>query len=163
MLSTTYQVPEIFDCHINKYQILKLSNEVTFDVSNFLKYDRYVLKSSQIHSIDPDLIRSIIIVESKYNPAVGSHRGASGLMQLMPLTAKYLNVTDRKDPEQSIEGGTKYLRELFTRFGNLDLTLAAYNAGPTIVGKYNKIPPIKETGIYVRKVKYLYKQLSKNN
>jgi soluble lytic murein transglycosylase-like protein len=112
-----------------------------------------------MYGISAELIKAIIKVESNYNAKAVSPKGARGLMQLMPGTAKRFGVSDSFDPEQNIIGGVKYLRFLFEEFGenNLDLVLAGYNAGEQAVKKYNnQIPPYRETKQYVKKVMALY-------
>lgn len=120
------------------------------DSNNF---DHIISEVSTKFNIPQALIKSVISVESSFNPNSMSSAGAKGLMQLMPLTAEHLGVKNVWDPKQNIEGGTKYLRELVDRYdGNIKLALAAYNAGPGNVEKYNGIPPFKETENYVNKV-----------
>ena len=125
------------------------------------RYSSHVLAASKETSVDPALIHAVISVESGYNPAARSHAGAVGLMQLMPQTAERYGVTNRFDPEQNIRGGARYLRDLKAMFANnLQLVLAAYNAGENAVMKYGKrIPPYRETIAYVPKVMGHYKQL----
>ena len=127
-----------------------------------LPYNHEVIAAAKETSLDPALIHAVIATESRHNPKAQSNKGAYGLMQLMPTTARRFNVKDRNNPEQNIVAGAKYLRELLTLFkGDLKLTLAAYNAGPNAVKKYkNQIPPYKETMHYVPKVLKYYQQYS---
>jgi soluble lytic murein transglycosylase-like protein len=118
-------------------------------------YDRLIVEHAEARGIRPDLVRAVVQVESGFNPLAVSRKGAQGLMQLMPGTAAQLGVRSPFDPEESIRGGTTYLRQLLDRFdGNEELALAAYNAGPLAVDRYNnQVPPYRETRDYVRKVK----------
>ncbi len=128
-------------------------------VSDPARYDSHIRSASYRYDIDPLLIRAIIRVESDFDRYAVSRTGARGLMQLMPDTARELNVSDSFDPAQNIHGGTRYLRKLMDMFkGDLVLALAAYNAGPTLVKKINRIPQIPETRNYVKKVLVHYKQ-----
>lgn len=129
------------------------------------EYWDLILKASQEHQIEPALIKAIIMAESSYNPRAKSKRGAKGLMQLMPNTAHELGIDDLYDPSHNIDGGTKYFRFLLDRFnGNVNLALAAYNAGLKNVLRYNGIPPFESTRQYIKKValyrKYYQKQVA---
>ncbi len=109
--------------------------------------------ASNKYSIPNKLLKAVAKVESNYNPNAVSSSGASGVMQLMPDTARGLGVTDVFDVEQNIHGGAKYLSQLYKKYeGNLELTLAGYNAGPGNVAKYGGVPPFKETQNYIVKV-----------
>jgi len=123
------------------------------------KYERYIRYYGVRYNIDPHLIRAIIRCESGFNPKAVSKKGAQGLMQLMPATARELKVADAFDPEANIDGGTRYLRSLLNTFSqDLRLALAAYNAGPTIVRKEQNVPRIPETVEYVKRVLTYYRQ-----
>jgi soluble lytic murein transglycosylase-like protein len=109
------------------------------------------------HELDSRLVHAVVQVESGYNPRALSNKGAIGLMQLMPETARELGVGDPWDPEQNVRGGTAYLKQMIDMFsGDLELALAAYNAGPTAVLDHAGIPPYADTRAYVRQVLCLY-------
>lgn len=116
-------------------------------------YANFIADSARAHGVAPELVASVIAVESNFNPKAVSWRSACGLMQLLPQTAKRFGVANIFDPQQNIEGGTKYLKELLMRYhDDLALTLAAYNAGPDRVEQYRSVPPYRETRDYVRRV-----------
>lgn len=118
--------------------------------------NRIIADLSTKYGVDEKLVRSVISVESAWRHDAVSPKGAMGLMQLMPGTARMLGV-DPKDPAQNVEGGVKYLSQLSEKYGgDLEKTLAAYNAGPGRVDSYGGIPPFKETEAYVRRVLRLY-------
>lgn len=116
--------------------------------------DPLIAAAAEEAGLDPDLVHAVIRAESAYRADAVSHKGAVGLMQLMPATAERFGVTDRQDPAQNLRGGTQYLRELLALFDNdLILALAAYNAGENAVLKYGReVPPYPETRTYVRRV-----------
>ena len=112
-----------------------------------------IVQAAGRYEVDPHLIRAIILAESGYNPKAKSKKGARGLMQLMPSTAKSLGVQNIYDPEENINGGVRYFRSLLDRFdGDVQLALAAYNAGSRHVRNYEEIPPFKATQHYIKKV-----------
>ena len=125
------------------------------------EFDRLIERAAHSHAVRPELVRAVILVESAFNPRAVSNRGAVGLMQLLPATARRYGVADAYDPEQNITAGVHYLRDLLTRYGNnLELTLAAYNAGEDAVDRYgHSIPPFAETQHYVPTVLRIYRSL----
>ncbi|MGA1839123.1 MAG: transglycosylase SLT domain-containing protein [bacterium] len=123
------------------------------DSVNEIFLDRIINRVSRVFNIDSNLIRAIIKVESNFNTRAVSRAGAKGLMQLMPKTAYKMDVSDPFNPEENIFGGVKYFKYLLDRFdNNLEISLAAYNAGETAVLKYGGIPKYRETRQYVKKV-----------
>jgi Transglycosylase SLT domain len=115
-------------------------------------YGEIIARVSQAHGVDPLLVRALIQVESNYRPRAKSHKGAMGLMQLMPSTAREYKLRNPYDPTANIEAGIKYLKSLIDRYGGVPHALAAYNAGPAAVQKFKGIPPYRETRNYVAKI-----------
>ncbi|MBU1078164.1 MAG: lytic transglycosylase domain-containing protein [Spirochaetes bacterium] len=128
----------------------KIFNEGKHDNN---KYDDIIIKNAKRYTIPERLIKSVIKQESNYNPKAVSSKGAKGLMQLMPQTAKLLGVTNVFDPEENISGGVKYLKQMLDRFdGDVVKALAAYNAGPKAVEDNNGVPNYSETKNYVSRI-----------
>ena len=127
-------------------------------------YGPIIASASRNYGVDPDVVRAVIRAESNYNEQAVSPKGALGLMQLMPATARELGVADAFDPGQNIHGGVRYLSQLLGALGgDLSLALAAYNAGPARVFGKSRIPSIPETRSYVEKVLKLYNNLQGRN
>ncbi len=126
-------------------------------------YDEHIRSAAERYGLPVPLLKAVMAVESNFNPAAVSEKGATGLMQLMPATARDMYVHDLYDPAQNIEGGARYLRHLHDQFGNdLVVVLAAYNAGPEAVRRSGRaVPPIRETQEYVSKVLSLYESYLK--
>jgi soluble lytic murein transglycosylase-like protein len=120
-------------------------------------YDPLVARVGREEGVPPALVKAVIHAESAFNPRAVSHKGAMGLMQLMPRTARYLGVQQPFVPEHNVEGGARYLRRLRERFGNWTMALAAYNAGPEAVSRFGGVPPYRETQTYVRRVLTYYR------
>lgn len=115
--------------------------------------ERMASEAAERHQVDPALVHALIRAESAWNPYAVSSKGARGLMQLMPAKAAELGVSDSFDPEQNLEGGVRHLRSLLVQYeGNLDLALAAYNAGSGAVSRFGGVPNYRETRDYVRKI-----------
>jgi len=122
-------------------------------------YDPAIKRASRQHGVSAALVKAVIAAESGFDPGAVSRRGAQGLMQLMPDTARDLGVDDAFDPWQNIDGGTRYLGKMIERFpGELTLAVAAYNAGPEAVTRHRGVPPFDETRSYVERVLRLYKK-----
>ncbi len=121
------------------------------------EYDSLIKNTAKLHGVDGNLVKAIIHVESSFSPNAQSHKGAYGLMQLMPATAIRYGVKDVADPQDNLSGGIRYLKDMLKRFGqDTRLALAAYNAGENAVARYNGVPPYHETVDYVAKVMRLH-------
>ena len=126
-------------------------------------YDHVISEASHTHGVSFSLLKALIKTESDFNPRAVSSAGARGLMQLMPENIKTLKIKNPFDPRENIMGGTQYLKQLIDRFnGKLPLALAAYNAGPGVVEKYQRIPPFKETENFVKQVMRYYSFFNKS-
>jgi len=116
-------------------------------------FDPQIQAEATRQGVAPDLLRAVISAESAFVPCAVSEKGAMGLMQLMPATARAMGVSDPMDPADNLRGGVRYLGQLLERYGgDLTLALSAYNAGPGLVDKYGGVPPIPETQNYVREI-----------
>ncbi|RKZ96065.1 MAG: lytic transglycosylase domain-containing protein [Gammaproteobacteria bacterium] len=154
--------------HTSSYEVLKFDcfacdPHSTIDWNkvrlNLTSYSAAVKQEAKLNNIDPALVRALIHAESAFNAKAVSKKGAQGLMQLMPATAKELGVDNALNAEQNIAGGAKYLAQLLRQFnGDIQLATAAYNAGPGAVRKYNGIPPYSETQVYVERVGILHRR-----
>jgi soluble lytic murein transglycosylase-like protein len=145
--------------HTAKSQTTPLRAAVAVTMNDFRAipaeqaYDDLIAEAAAQYDLDPALIRAVMRAESDFNPLVVSPAGAQGLMQLMPALAADLGVENVFDPRENIMAGARYLRWLLDRNrGNIPLALASYNAGPTLVAKYKKIPPFRETRNYVKRI-----------
>src|ERR1700690_1463463 len=155
----------------NRYKLLTFtSHDITQSGDHYdpavlaraTQYDSIIEKAAVSASVEPNLLRAVIVVESGFNSRAGSKRGAVGLMQLMPATASRFGVSNPYDPRQNIHGGAQYLKFLINRFGqNVRLGLAAYNAGEEAVDRNGgQIPPFTETMAYVPRVLRIYQMLT---
>ena len=139
---------------------VKLGDSVNYD--NFQsEFEKAILSASERYGVDPYLVKAVIKIESNFNPRAISSKKAMGIMQLIPETASIYGVKDPFDPEDNIDGGVRHLRDLMEYFsGDIELVLAAYNAGKDAVVKYGfDIPPYPETEAYVEKVLAYYKRI----
>lgn len=133
--------------------LLLTSNNRQFVRTDTSAYDKLIRKTAKKHRVNRALVKAIIHAESAFNPYATSHKGARGLMQLLPSTAAMYGVSDLYDPAQNIKAGVKHLKYLLKKYrNNSRLAVAAYNAGETAVKRHRGIPPYKETRIYVSKV-----------
>lgn len=117
------------------------------------QFDGLIEEHATVHAVNPELVRAVIQAESAFNPRARSHKGAMGLMQLMPATAAEFSVLDPYDPRENIRAGVAYLKQLLVKYADESLALAAYNAGPAAVARYGTVPPYRETRNYVEKIR----------
>jgi hypothetical protein len=178
-IQTTFFLAEKFYSYYNRFNQLVFSNHrpldqdaeeikehrierdqpylLQFDQDRFNRFDDIIMKHSKKSGVDFNLIKSIILVESNFNPTAVSPKGAQGLMQLIPDTAARFDVADVFDPDQNIRGGCDYLKYLIELFdGDLELVLSSYNAGENLVKRIKRVPNYRETQNYVQKVIQIY-------
>jgi soluble lytic murein transglycosylase-like protein len=143
--------------HPGYRRVLKENNRTASAGTINPSYEPLIRNASHRYSVDADLVRAVIKAESDFNAGARSQKGAMGLMQLMPDTARLHQVVDAYDPSENVEGGVRHLRMLLDRYqGDVELSLAAYNAGSAAVEKHRGIPPYAETREYVRRVLSFY-------
>jgi transglycosylase-like protein with SLT domain len=144
-------IPSLFPVDLITFNPVELLMDNDCNTERLLQ--PVILEASERYKVDHSIIRAIIMAESSYNLMATSEKGAEGLMQLMPNTARELGVTDSFNPTQNIHAGARYFKKLLKRYkGNVRLALAAYNAGSRNVREYNGIPPFKATHSYIKKV-----------
>jgi len=143
-LIATYDVPKAENVRVTRFVA----------VDRARNYEELIVEQARLNGVRPALVRAVVQVESAFDPNARSRKGALGLMQLMPATARQFGVTNPFNPNENVRAGVAYLRQLLDRYGNNEeLALAAYNAGPGAVAKYGEIvPPFRETRNYVLKV-----------
>lgn len=145
--------------NLNRYQGVTTNSRLD-NITDRVKINKLIDEYSQKYGLDSDFVKAVVKQESGFNEKATSKCGAMGLMQLMPGTAKALNVNDPYNARDNIEGGVKYLKGLMDRFGgDMKLALAAYNAGPNAVKKYNGVPPYNETQNYVKNIMSMYQRI----
>ena len=127
------------------------------DAPDHWGYDGLIGLTARQHRVSPALVKAVIAAESNFEPDAISNKGAQGLMQLMPQTARALGVEDPFRPSENVKGGTQYLRAMLDRYGDMQRAVAAYNAGPEAVDRYHGVPPYPETVAYVQRVLTYYR------
>jgi hypothetical protein len=161
LVASTSGTPQPEATSAGNGQVNSGDRQTSNDVANFFtpaKLNEAIEQAAQRHNVDPDLVRAVIKVESNFNPHAVSRKGAMGLMQLMPETARSLRVAHPFDPNENVDAGVRHLRQLLDNYGgDLAMSLAAYNAGAGAVAQHNGVPPYRETQNYVRQITALYK------
>src|SRR5438067_2214415 len=142
----------------SSFNLVRVSKPATLDMATLPReVDAAIEQAAARHQVDPNLVRAIVKVESDFNPHAVSRKGAMGLMQLMPSTARSLQVTNPFDAKQNIDGGVRHLKGLLEDFnGDVSKSVAAYNAGASAVSRNHGVPPFAETQAYVRRINQLY-------
>jgi len=142
-----------------KFKLFMRERKVFISKLDSNQFDPIISEASKKYGIEAPLIKAVIKAESDFDPNAISHKGARGLMQIMPMNYRLLNVENPFDPNQSIEGGARYLRDMLDRYkGSLNLSLAAYNAGPGAVDRHGGVPPYPETTEYIERVMRYYQR-----
>jgi len=143
----------------SKYKLFMRERKIFISKLDSNQFDPIISEASKKYALEAPLIKAVIKAESDFDPNAMSHKGARGLMQIMPMNYRLLNVENPFDPHQNIDGGARYLREMMDRYnGKLNLSLAAYNAGPGAVDKYGGVPPYPETTEYIDRVMKYYER-----
>ena len=143
----------------SKYKLFMRERKIFISKLDSNQFDPIISEASKKYALEAPLIKAVIKAESDFDPNAMSHKGARGLMQIMPMNYRLLNVENPFDPHQNIDGGARYLREMMDRYnGKLNLSLAAYNAGPGAVDKYGGVPPYPETTDYIERVMKYYER-----
>jgi len=142
-----------------KFKLFMRERKVFISKLDSNQFDPIISEASKKYGIEAPLIKAVIKAESDFDPNAISHKGARGLMQIMPMNYRLLNVENPFDPNQSIEGGARYLRDMLDRYnGSINLSLAAYNAGPGAVDRHGGVPPYPETTEYIERVMRYYQR-----
>ena len=150
VLSDKAKDPAAQTYHVSRAGLFRTTRPVSRRAAQF---EALIEEHSAAHQVSPALVRAVIQAESAFNPRARSHKGAMGLMQLMPATATEFAVLDPYDPRENIRAGVAYLKRLLVKYSDESLALAAYNAGPAAVARYGRVPPYRETRDYVDKIR----------